>query len=125
MDTISTFLVVVVGVAIAVFLAIGALPIVMADRHKTLARGPYVQRVAGVVAAFVAAYILQRVSTTEIAGFALGAVAAVFLTLWSVHRCQHLGWSRWCCLLFLVPLANLGLLLLLLIKPDAKPGAAA
>ena len=58
-------------------------------------------------------------------GFALGAVAAVLLTLWSVHRCQHLGWSRWCCLLFLVPLANLGLLLLLLIKPDAKPGAAA
>lgn len=49
-------------------------------------------------------------------------VLAVSTLLWSVHRVQDIGWSKWLCLLFALPLVNVGLWLILLCVPGRERG---
>ena len=67
------------------------------------------------------------------------AIEHLLVVLWVILYCfivvqrrlMHMGWSVWFCLLFLVPLANLVMLLLLLVTPSkgavaqVKPGGSA
>ncbi len=53
-------------------------------------------------------------------GMTLSLVAQVLLVLWSVHRVQDIGWSRWICLLYLVPGVGTILWFILLFKAGVR-----
>ena len=102
------------------------IPIVSANKDKTLARLPYFYRILALFVAglvfFVTGLVLGILSEwPDILGVGLiiltvclALVMWVLLFLWSVYRAQDIGWSKWWTLLFTVPGANLYLLVILL-----------
>lgn len=91
--------------------------IASASREKTLSRLPYFWRVASLIAATLVLRLLVEVLVSEppsVAGaiVGLGWIVALVIfgilgALWSVHRVQEVGASKWWSLLLLVPAVNL------------------
>jgi len=105
------------------YLVLSIVPILAASPDIGLARKPYALRtISGFVAAVVISVISRAMDLgvgSNIIGSIVGAVLTVFLVLWSVHRVQDIGWSKWWCLFFLVPGVSLIVWLVLLFKPGA------
>lgn len=104
------------------FFALYVVPVVAADPSKTMARKPYALRTLGF---FIAIVVVNAIAggignEAAIIGLILGAPLAVFMVLWSVHRTRDIGWSKWWCLLFLIPFVGLIFWLVLLFKPGRK-----
>lgn len=125
LSTVSSFL---QGVGLVVLLILTVVPIWLADRNRTLTRGGYLFRVAvSTVALIIAIYELVRsvgaaepVSPVFAFTFVVGLVLyPIFSMLWSVHRTQDIGWSRWLNLMFLIPGVSFGWLIALLVVPSA------
>ena len=109
---------------ILVFLAAYIVPLALANTGKRMVRKPYAMRtVIGILALVVANVIVPLVGEGSAALVLLGliilgsAALSVFLVLWSAHRAQDIGWSKWWCLLFLVPIVGLVFWFVLLFKP--------
>ena len=101
------------------------IPIALANKDKTLARLPYFYRILALVAVGLLLGILSEWSDN------LGVVLIVLIVclvlamwvleyLWSVHRAQDIGWSKWWTLLFVLPGINLIYLLVILFRPSRK-----
>jgi uncharacterized membrane protein YhaH (DUF805 family) len=94
-------------------------PILLANRDKTLHRGQYLIRAIGIL---LVAVVLVGVTTpllgpASMFGAVLGVPIVVLTTLWSVHRTQDIGWSKWWCLLFLIPFLGMLYGLAMLVWP--------
>ena len=101
------------------------IPIALANKDKTLARLLYFYRILALVAVGLLLGILSEWSDN------LGVVLIVLIVclvlamwvleyLWSVHRAQDIGWSKWWTLLFVLPGINLIYLLVILFRPSRK-----
>jgi len=106
-----------------VYLAAYIVPLAMANSGKRMARKPYaIRTVIGILALVVVNVIVSAIGEGSAALVAtgvmlLGSVAlSVFLVLWSAHRAQDIGWSKWWCLIFLIPLVGLVFWFVLLFK---------
>ena len=86
------------------------LVIAAADGRKRLTRQDYLIRSITTLLLLVLALGISLVlpgEGAEVLFLLFGAVAAVLMVLWSVHRTQDLGWSRWWNLLHMVQPAGL------------------
>jgi len=104
-------------IVLLVILGIGILPIALASKSKTLARGPYALRT---IPATVVMVLIAAASAELDYVVLVNLVIWVLLLLWSVHRLQDIGWSRWWCLLSFLPFLGLLFWLALLFVPG-KP----
>ncbi len=104
------------------------IPIALAKKGKTLARLPYFYRIFALLVLVVAGLGLGILK--ELSG-SLGVVLIVVIVfwtlvmsilnyLWSVHRAQDIGWSKWWTLLFVVPGVNLIYFLVILFQPGCN-----
>lgn len=110
-----------------IVLASPAIVIALASPVKTLRRMPYVWRILGaVVLIFALALILNGLIGEEPdpATAALGLIALpvelavyVLVVLWSVHRIQATGLSRWWNLILCLPFVNLLWIVVLMVIP--------
>lgn len=102
------------------YLAAYLVPLAIADTSKTMPRIPYALRVIGSLAALLATGFVAGITMGEagsLVAMAVCCVMVVFMVLWSAHRAQDIGWSKWSCLLYLVPLVGLIFWLLLFFWP--------
>ena len=107
--------------------AIGLVTIAAADPFKTLARLPYLIRYVSLIAIIAAFFVVAATGQPSTSGPSIFFIV-VFLTvfaisiyvasLWSVYRTQDIGWSKWLCLLFWIPIVHLIYLLLLFFIPS-------
>jgi uncharacterized membrane protein YhaH (DUF805 family) len=97
------------------------LAIAVADREKTLSRNSYVVRTlglfVGLVVVSVIAYLISEAIGNGISALG-GLVFTIFLALWSSHRSQEVGWSKWWSLLLMLPVVGLIFWVILLFKPS-------
>ncbi|MGD1879144.1 MAG: DUF805 domain-containing protein [Kiloniellaceae bacterium] len=100
---------------------IGAIPIAFASPVRTLSRRPYALRT---LAAFLAMLVLSSLTKSAGGGSAFLSIIDVIVSVvlwiqivvWSVHRVNNIGWSKWWCLLILLPLVNIVFWFVLLFK---------
>lgn len=99
------------------------IPVAAADSHKTMTRRTYLMHSLGIVALVLIGFGIAHVLASEIA-YAVVSLAAlvgtIFVYLWSVHRTQDIGWSRWVNLLFLLPTVSLAWWIILMAKPSPR-----
>ena len=112
---------------IAFFSVAFIMPIAVANKNKTLARMPYALRaVAWLVCTPV---IVEFVTSQDPQWPAFIVLAIIFglgvlMSLWSVHRTQDMGVSKWWCLLMGLPAINLVFILALMVVRRADPPRA-
>ena len=100
---------------------IGAIPIAFASPVRTLSRRPYALRT---LAAFMAMLVLSSPTKSAGGGSAflriidviVSVVLWIQIVVWSVHRVNNIGRSKWWCLLILLPLVNIVFWFVLLFK---------
>ena len=106
-------------------LVMPSIPIAVANKDKRLARLPYFYRILALIVVGVMFKVLSERSDDP------GAIIIVMLVgvwialwvlqfVWSVHRAQDIGWSKWWTLLFVVPGINLLYVLAILFWPGRK-----
>lgn len=98
-------------------LAVPVATIPLTNKNKTLSRLPYFWRLLGVWAVGLVLSLVFyefRDRTSDQTGVVVGIIVylgsvtlGVFETLWSVHRIQDIGQSKWWTLFLLVPVVNL------------------
>ena len=95
--------------------------VVAANPRKKLARKPYALRTVGL---FVAILVFSAIDSGI--GRSLAGFGFCFMVLWSVHRAQDIGWSKWWCLLFVTPFVVVAPIfwLVLLFKPANTSGSS-
>ncbi len=100
-------------------------PIVLANRTKRLGRRDFAIRSVGIFAVFlVGNFMVAAENAAIVLTGAFGILAGLPLYLiWSVHRAQDAGLSKWLNLIQLIPLVGLGLWVLLLVKKTDEPPA--
>ncbi len=97
------------------------IPIALANKDKTLTRLPYFYRIAGGLVLGILSEWSDNLSVVLIVVIVCIALAMWVLEyLWSVHRAQDIGWSKWWTLLFVLPGINLIYLLVILSRPSRK-----
>ncbi len=98
-------------------------PIVLASGTKRLQRGGYALRSVAIFAVFIAgSFMVDTENDVLVLAGAFGGVVGLPLHLiWSVHRAQDAGLSKWLNLLQLVPLVGLGVWIFLLLKKSERP----
>jgi len=112
-------------VSIAVYLLAYIVPVFVADPGKTLSRTPYALRTTGLLLLMLVVYAMARVfgGIAIMAAIPMAVAIVVFFVLWSVHRTQDIGWPRWLCLMFVVPVVGFIYWIVLLFKPGfIRPG---
>ncbi len=122
---------IVAAAAGAAFLLVAFLPIVFADPQKRLTRKSYALRslalFAGLTVALAGAGGLAGVAGQAV----LVVLGAIYVTghtlilLWSVHRTNDIGASKWWNLLFVVPFASLVWWIVLLVRKGRPAPATA
>ena len=104
----------------------GIVPIFAANASKTLPRGPYAIRT---LASYLAIFVMSTVTAAagnaflSIIELLINGVLGILIVLWSVHRVQDIGWSKWWCLLFFVPLVGIVFWFVLLFKMGEQRNA--
>lgn len=121
------------------------LPILMVDRTKRLGRGQYGLRFLAAIGGYMVLYLVANmiglgaafggvesllIGTMFALLFAVLAatVVQVFFVLWTLHRMQDCGWSKWAGLVLMIPFVGFLMILALLIIPsqnDVSPNMAA
>lgn len=104
------------------------IPIALASESKILARLPYFYRILAIFVPVVVGLVLgilrelsNSLGMVLIIVIVCGTLAMSVLNyLWSVHRAQDIGWSKWWTLLFVVPGINLIYFLVILFQPGCK-----
>jgi hypothetical protein len=108
---------------IIVWLGLLLIPIVSADPNKTLPRKGYVFRSIGFIALITIGSIISNALPGPVDSALLlvaALIGATLIYLWSVHRTQDIGWSRWWNLLFLMPVISLGWWIILMARPTRR-----
>jgi hypothetical protein len=93
-------------------IAVIVISILAANQRKQLARKEYITRSVGVGAAMMIASVVNQ-ELFEL----IGLIGGVLFILWSVHRTQHIGWSRWWNLLHAIPFVGLVWWIILMATP--------
>jgi hypothetical protein len=107
---------------IVLALALIVVPIALASQQKMLGRKAYALRTGPL---FVAGALVSLFNSLQLLLAIITLVGSVFVILWSVHRTQDIGWSRWLNLLFLVPLGGIVWWIVLMAAPSRARGEAA
>ena len=86
-----------------------AVPVAIANNIWTLTRRSYLGRFVMVV--FVGAVLELIVETADketarVLVYLIDFALSMLLVVWSVYRTRDIGWSKWWCLLYCVPLVN-------------------
>jgi uncharacterized membrane protein YhaH (DUF805 family) len=98
------------------------IPIATASPEKRITRKRYAVRIASVFAFVLFALILGRMSgafsaVVNLSALLIAWVLAVFVYIWSVHRTQDIGWSKWLNLLMMIPVVALVWWLIIMFTP--------
>ena len=108
---------------VLVYIVLPIAVIAMADAYTMLQRKAYAFRTIPLLLAGIVVNALVTVGSSG-GGFGvalfsmiIGAGIVIMMFLWSVYRTQDLGWSKWWCLLILVPFVGLVYWLALLFVP--------
>lgn len=93
------------------------LPIFFANETKILARKSYAIRmipliIIGALMSEVMVYVEPTLAAVLV--LVVSLVMSVLGILWSVHRTQDIGVSKWWCLLLMIPFVNIVFILVLL-----------
>ena len=97
--------------------------IILASADKTMSRGGFAIRVIVMFAIATVVGLVPYGDDLLIENLVItimGLVFALITTVWSVHRLNEIGWSRWWALLTWVPFVNFVMLAVLSFK-GAKP----
>jgi uncharacterized membrane protein YhaH (DUF805 family) len=105
---------------VVAYIATVVVPVAAASYEKRISRKDYAIRVAAFFGAVIVLSVVGQMigDTGQIVALALGYVFAIFIYIWSVHRTQDIGWSRWLNLLMIVPIVALIWWLILLFTPS-------
>jgi len=114
-------------IIVLVFIGVPVTAIAFANGHKTLSRLPYFWRTLGVWAANLGLWFVadglpdtasdQTMAATILVFCIVALILGVLETLWSVHRIQEIGGSKWWSLLLWVPAVNLIYIAFLIFYP--------
>ena len=129
----------IVFIAYLSYFAAVAIPILTARKHKILTRRQYAIRSSIAVALIIGATVVSEGYPTDYSDLdhlslvqgvawkalrlAVDIAGTAILSLWSVHRLQHIGWSKWWCLAFVAGMAGLVLWIVLMLQPARAPKA--
>ncbi len=108
-------------------LLVPLVPILAASSSKTLTRKPYALRTIGAYAAMFGIAFAFGAGGGGLGsglGMVINIVISILIILWSVHRTQDIGWSKWWCLLMFVPLVGLIFWLVLLFRAGKQTDVA-
>lgn len=104
-------------IILLVVLSSPVLPIFFANETKILARKSYAIRmipliIIGALMSEVMVYVEPTLAAVLV--LLVSLVMSVLGILWSVHRNQDIGVSKWWCLLLMIPFVNIVFILVLL-----------
>lgn len=112
------------GVLLALIIPIGTV-----SRNMRISRKEFAVRFVGVVAALIAIELLslslplEHVSAVDIVATLAEILIIGLFVRWSAGRAQDAGWSKWWCLIYIVPFLNLLFIAALLFKPPGMEPA--
>ena len=102
---------------LAAMMAATVVPILLAKPDRQMMRGPYIARSAFYLVVMLAlnwGAMMAHVASAGIVATAISIAIGVVFMFWTVYRLQAIGWSKWCALIFLVPMVNFVFWILLL-----------
>ncbi len=102
---------------LATMMAATVVPILLAEPDRQMMRRPYIARSALYLIVMLALSWGAAMTHVAFGGIIVTAISiaiGVVFMFWTVYRLQNIGWSKWCALIFLVPMVNFAFWILLL-----------
>ena len=102
---------------LAAMVAATVVPVLLAKPEMRMMRAAYIARSALYLVVMLAlnwAAAMTNVASGGIVATAISIAIGVVFMFWTVYRLRDIGWSKWCALIFLVPMVNFVFWILLL-----------